>query len=38
MGVPESDESEILRLTNTILGVGDPDFVTSYEDLITVGM
>lgn len=38
MGVPESDESEIFRWTNTILGVGDPDFVSSYEDLITVGM
>lgn len=38
MGVPESDESEIFRWTNTILGVGDPEFVTSFEDLVTVGM
>ena len=38
MGVPESDHSEIFRWTNTILGVGDPEFVTSYEDLLTVGM
>jgi cytochrome P450 len=38
MGVPESDHSEIFRWTNTILGVGDPEFVTSYEDLLNVGM
>jgi cytochrome P450 len=38
MGVPESDHADIFRWTNTILGVGDPEFVTSYDDLISVGM
>ncbi len=37
MGVPEKDEAELFRWTNTILGVGDPEFVTSFEDLVTVG-
>jgi len=37
MGVPEKDEAEIFRWTNTILGVGDPEFVTTFEDLVTVG-
>jgi cytochrome P450 len=35
MGIPADDYSKILQWTNTILGVGDPDFVTSYEDLMT---
>jgi cytochrome P450 len=35
MGIPADDYSKILRWTNTILGVGDPDFVTSYDDLMT---
>ena len=34
MGIPQSDEDQIFRWTNTILGVGDPEFVTSYEQLM----
>ncbi len=35
MGIPTEDNAKIFAWTNTILGVGDPDFVTSYEDLMT---
>jgi cytochrome P450 len=35
MGIPSDDYAKIFGWTNTILGVGDPDFVTSYEDLMT---
>ncbi len=35
MGIPPEDYAKIFTWTNTILGVGDPDFVTSYEDLMT---
>ena len=34
MGIPATDYSKIFGWTNTILGVGDPEFVTSYEDLM----
>jgi cytochrome P450 len=34
MGIPADDYSKIFGWTNTILGVGDPEFVTSYEDLM----
>lgn len=35
MGIPEGDHSKIFAWTNTILGVGDPEYVTSYEDLMS---
>jgi len=35
MGIPSTDYAKIFGWTNTILGVGDPDFVTSYDDLMT---
>lgn len=35
MGIPAADYSKVLAWTNTILGVGDPEYVTSYEDLMT---
>ena len=35
MGIGAEDYSKIFAWTNTILGVGDPDFVTSYDDLMT---
>ena len=38
MGIPESDERQIFNWTNVILGVGDPEFVGSYEDLLKAGM
>ena len=34
MGIPADDEAQIFRWTNTILGVGDPELVTSYEHLM----
>ncbi|MEL6893900.1 MAG: cytochrome P450, partial [Actinomycetota bacterium] len=34
MGIPAEDYRRIFQWTNTILGVGDPDFVTSYDDLM----
>jgi cytochrome P450 len=38
MGIPASDERQIFNWTNVILGVGDPEFVGSYEDLLKAGM
>lgn len=37
MGIPESDEEMIFNWTNTILGVGDAEFVGSFDDLVRVG-
>ena len=34
MGIPAEDYSKIFKWTNTILGVGDPEFVGTYEDLM----
>ena len=34
LGVPEADEKQIFDWTNVILGVGDPDFGQSLDDLI----
>ena len=34
MGIPPSDYERIFTWTNTILGVGDPEFVTSFDDLM----
>jgi cytochrome P450 len=34
MGIPEEDHAKIFGWTNTILGVGDPEFVSSYEELM----
>ncbi|WP_420453263.1 cytochrome P450 [Ilumatobacter sp.] len=34
VGIPAEDHEQIFRWTNTILGVGDPEFVTSYDDLM----
>jgi cytochrome P450 len=38
MGIPSSDEEQIFNWTNTILGVGDPEFTSSFDDLIGAGM
>jgi cytochrome P450 len=38
MGIPESDERQILDWTNVILGAGDPDFGGTLENLITVAL
>jgi cytochrome P450 len=37
MGIPSADESRIFELTNTILGIGDPEYVTSLEELMAAG-
>ena len=34
MGIPAEDYSKIFKWTNTILGVGDPEFVGTLEDLM----
>lgn len=34
MGIPPEDYGKVYSWTNTILGVGDPEFVTSYEQLM----
>jgi cytochrome P450 len=37
MGIPPEDEQQIFDWTNMILGVGDPEYVTSMEDLMAAG-
>jgi len=34
MGIPEEDHEKVFHWTNTILGVGDPEFVGTLEDLM----
>jgi len=38
MGIPAEDEEQVFRWTNVILGVGDPEFTTTFEDLLAAGM
>jgi cytochrome P450 len=38
LGIPRSDTQHIFELTNTILGVGDPEYVSSFEQLMAAGM
>jgi cytochrome P450 len=38
MGIPPDDEEQVFRWTNIILGVGDPEFTTTFEDLFAAGM
>jgi cytochrome P450 len=38
MGIPRSDLQMIFEHTNTILGVGDPEYVQTFEDLMGAGM
>jgi methyl-branched lipid omega-hydroxylase len=38
LGIPREDTHRIFELTNTILGVGDPEYVTSLEGLMAAGM
>jgi cytochrome P450 len=37
MGIPAEDERQVFEWTNTILGVGDPEYVSSMEDLMGAG-
>jgi cytochrome P450 len=38
MGIPRADTPRIFELTNTILGVGDPEYVSTFEELMAAGM
>src|SRR4051812_11118824 len=38
MGIPRSENRRIFELTNIILGVGDPEYVSSLEQLMGAGM
>ena len=38
MGIPEQDHAQIFHWTNVILGFGDPDIATDFDDFITVAM
>jgi cytochrome P450 len=38
MGIPRQDTQRIFELTNTILGVGDPEYVQTMEELMAAGM
>ena len=38
MGIPPSDYRRIYELTNTILGVGDPEYATTIPELMGAGL
>jgi methyl-branched lipid omega-hydroxylase len=38
MGIPPSDYKRIFELTNIILGVGDPEYASTIEDLMAAGL
>ncbi|WP_102144232.1 cytochrome P450 [Mycobacterium hubeiense] len=38
MGIPEEDHQRIFHWTNVILGFGDPDIATDYEEFVKVAM
>src|SRR5262249_36822970 len=38
MGIPPSDHRRIFELTNIILGVGDPEYATTIEELMAAGL
>jgi cytochrome P450 len=38
MGIPDADTHRIFELTNTILGVGDPEYATTIEELMAAGL
>ena len=38
MGIPATRRKHIFELTNTILGVGDPEYVQTIEQLMAAGM
>ncbi|KAA8964475.1 cytochrome P450 [Mycobacterium sp.] len=38
MGIPEEDHQRIFHWTNVILGFGDPDLATDFEQFTTVSM
>jgi len=38
MGIPESDHHRVFHWTNVILGFGDPDITTDYEEFLKVAI
>jgi cytochrome P450 len=38
MGIPAQDEQQIFAWTNTILGIGDPEYGTTIEDLMAAAI
>jgi methyl-branched lipid omega-hydroxylase len=38
MGIPEEDHQRVFHWTNVILGFGDPDFTSDFEELLHVSM
>jgi methyl-branched lipid omega-hydroxylase len=38
MGIPRTDTKHIFELTNVILGVGDPEYVQTLDQLMAAGM
>ena len=38
MGIPESDHDRVFHWTNVILGFGDPDITTDYEEFLKVAI
>ena len=38
MGIPETDHRRIFELTNIILGVGDPEYASSREELMAAAL
>ena len=38
MGIPEEDHQQIFHWTNVILGFGDPDLTTDFDEFMQVSM
>jgi hypothetical protein len=38
MGIPEADEKQVFAWTNVILGVGDPDYATTMDELMKASL
>ena len=38
MGIPETDHQRVFQWTNVILGFGDPDIATDFDEFISVAM
>ncbi|MDT5064975.1 MAG: methyl-branched lipid omega-hydroxylase [Mycobacterium sp.] len=38
MGIPEDDHQQVFHWTNVILGFGDPDISTDFDDFVRVAM
>ncbi len=38
MGIPEADHQRIFHWTNVILGFGDPDIATDFDEFVSVAM